>query len=170
MSELIVLGYDSEEKAQQVYEELGRLQKDLIIQLDTAAVVSRDTEGKLHTKTEDHLVAGGALGGMFWGMLFGLLFLVPFAGMVIGGALGAVFGGIGHMGIDDQFKKQVQDLLQPGTSAVFMIVSKVTPDKAIDALRPYGGTVLKTSLPEDVEKKLMTELVGEQPAAGTPEA
>jgi uncharacterized membrane protein len=40
----------------------------------------------------------------------------------------------------------------------------VTPDKALEALSKFGGTVLKSSLSRDAERELQKELHG-QPAA-----
>jgi uncharacterized membrane protein len=51
-------------------------------------------------------------------------------------------------------------MLKPGTSALFMVVEKVTPDKAVAALSQYGGTVLKTSLSEEQTQKLQDALHG----------
>ena len=62
---------------------------------------------------------------------------------------------------------RVQDMLQPGTSAILVIVRKATPDKFLEALRPYGGTVLRTSLTHDAEQELMKALHGEDSAAAT---
>jgi len=101
---------------------------------------------------------------MLWGTLFGLLFFVPFLGMAVGAGLGALMGKVAKTGIDEQFQRQVRDLLQPGTSALFLVVEKVTPDKAVEALSKYGGTVLKSSLSKDAEQELQKELHG-QPAA-----
>jgi uncharacterized membrane protein len=50
-------------------------------------------------------------------------------------------------------------MMKPGTSALFLIVDKVTPDKAVAAMSKYGGTVLQTSLSADAEAKLQHELV-----------
>ena len=90
--------------------------------------------------------------------------LAPLAG-VAGGIMGAALGAAGNLGIKDDFKQRVQDLVQPETSALMVIVRKTTPDKFIEALRPYGGTVLKTSLPRDAETELMKALHGDDPAA-----
>ena len=49
-------------------------------------------------------------------------------------------------------------MLEPGTSALFLMVEKVTPDKAIDAMSKFGGTVLKTSLSKQDEQELQEEL------------
>ena len=37
-------------------------------------------------------------------------------------------------------------------AALFLMLEKVTPDKALEAMSKYGGTVLKTSLSKDDEK------------------
>ena len=42
-----------------------------------------------------------------------------------------------------------------------VIVRKITPDKFIETLHPYGRTVLKTSLPRDAEQELMKALHGD---------
>jgi uncharacterized membrane protein len=126
--------------------------------------VRRDAIGRFHTTTNYRPVAGGATWGMFWGFLFGLLFFVPFLGMAVGAGLGAILGKVEKIDIDREFQEQVRDMLQPGTSALFLIVEKATPDRAVAALSKYGGTVLKSSLSEDAEKELQEALHGQQPA------
>jgi len=83
MSELMVLGFENEMEADRFGLKLAELQKDLIVQLQDAAEVVRDPDGKPHVKHGHGLVGAGALGGAFWGMLFGLLFFVPFLGLAI---------------------------------------------------------------------------------------
>ena len=96
--------------------------------------------------------------GSFWGLLFGLLFFVPFAGLALGAGFGALFGHLGEKGIDKAFQEQVRDYLKPGTSALFMVIEQVTPDKAVAALEQYGGTVIRTSLSDEDTKKLQDAL------------
>ena len=170
MSDLIVIGYPDESRAQQVWEELVRLQNDLVVDLEDAAIIRRDKKGKLHVTTPaHHAVAWGTLSGLFWGVLIGLIFLWPLAPVVgvAGGIMGAALGAAGDLGIKEDFKQRVQDLVQPGTSAIFVIARKITPDKFEEALRPYGGTVLRTSLSREQEEELMKSLHGDDPKAAT---
>ena len=97
---------------------------------------------------------------MVWGLLFGVLFFVPFLGVAIGAGMGALMGKITKLGIDREFQDQVRDMLKPGTSALFLMVEKVTPDKAVDALSQYGGTILKSSLSQEGEQELQDALHG----------
>jgi uncharacterized membrane protein len=98
---------------------------------------------------------------MLWGMLFGILFLVPFLGMAVGAGMGALMGKIGKNAVDKQFESQVREMLQPGTSALFMVVEQVTPDRAVAALSKYGGTVLKSSLSNEAQQELQEALHGQ---------
>jgi uncharacterized membrane protein len=168
MADLIAIGYDDETTAARAAEEAQRLARDLIIQPDAIAVIVRDKEGKFHVTTSHNPVGAGAAWGMFWGMLFGLLFFIPVFGLAIGAGLGALLGKITKSGIDQEFQARVRDMVQPGTSALFLMVEKVTPDKAVEAMSKYGGNVLKTSLSKEGEKQLQEALHGGQAAVPEP--
>jgi uncharacterized membrane protein len=94
-----------------------------------------------------------------------MLFFVPFLGMAVGAGMGALMGKVTKNTVDKEFQDQVRDMLQPGTSALFMVVEKVTPDKAVEALSKYGGTVLKSSLSNETQAELQEALHGEAPAS-----
>lgn len=165
MADLIAIGYSDETTAGLAAKEAERLAGDLVLEADAIASIVRDKEGKYHVTTSHHPVGTGATWGMFWGMLFGLLFFVPVFGMAVGAGLGAVMGKVEKAGLDKEFQQQVRDMLQPGTSALFLVIEKVTPDKAIDALSPFGGTVLKSSLSKEAEAAIQKELHGTVPSA-----
>ena len=160
MSDLIAIGYPEEATAEEAADEARRMARDLFIEPDAIAVIVRDKEGKYHVHTSHHPVGAGTTWGMFWGLLFGLLFFIPVFGIAIGAGLGALMGKITKSGIDKSFQDQVRGMLQPGTSALFLILEKVTPDKAVEGLRKYGGTVLKTSLSREGESELQDALHG----------
>jgi uncharacterized membrane protein len=152
MADLIAIGYPDETTAFAAADEARRLAADLIIQPDAIAVITRDKDGSYHVTTSHHPMTKGASWGLFWGFLFGLLFFI----------LGALMGKFAKTSIDRQFQDQVRDMVQPGTSALFLMLEKVTPDKAVEAMSQYGGTVLKTSLSKDDEKELQDALHGAQ--------
>ena len=169
MATLVAIGYPDQTTAEQARETVEKLESELIIQADQVASISRDAEGKYHVHTSHGAggAATGAVWGGFWGLLFGLLFFIPFAGWALGAGMGALFGHLGENAIDKTFQDQVRDYLQPGTSALFLVIEQVTPDKAIAALEQYGGTVIKTSLSEEDTRKLQEALQPPE-GAGTP--
>ena len=166
MSDLIAIGYPDMTTADAAADEAHRLAQDLIIQPDAIAVIIRDNDGSYHVHTTQQGAGGGAVWGMFWGFLFGLLFFIPVFGMAIGAGMGALMGHFTKSAIDKQFQEQVRGMLKPGTSALVLMLEKVTPDKAVEAMSKYGGTVLKTSLSKDTEKQLQDALHGDEPVAG----
>jgi uncharacterized membrane protein len=167
MATLVAIGYPDQGTAEQAMETVEQLQGELIIQADQVASISRDPEGKYHVHTQHGgaSAGGGAAWGGFWGLLFGLLFFIPFAGLALGAGMGALFCHMGEKGIDKAFQQQVRDYLKPGTSALFMVIEQVTPDKAIAALQQYGGTVIRTSLSDEDTKKLQEALQPGAPVA-----
>ena len=154
MSDLIVLAFDNEKGAFQMRDKLFQLQKQQLIQLADAAVVVRKPDGKVKVKQAVSLVGAGALGGAFWGMLIGIIFWMPWLGMAIGAASGALSGKFTDIGVDDSFIKEVGATIEPGNSALFLLVASATEDKVLDELKDYNATVLKTSLSNEGEAKL----------------
>jgi uncharacterized membrane protein len=89
-----------------------------------------------------------------------MLFFIPILGMAVGAGLGALTGKLAKGAINKEFEQRIRDELQPGTSALFLVVEAVTPDKAVEALSQFGGTVLKSSLSKETEAELQEALHG----------
>ena len=158
MAEVVVIGYPDEATAQRAYAQVAELEADEIIETAGVSVVHREADGTLKVTTPTHATSEGAAGGALWGGLFGLLFFVPVFGVVMGGIFGAIFGKLGDMGIKDAFRAQVQDLVRPNSSALVLIFSRATPDRALDGLAPLGGQVLRTSLSREAEDEIQKAL------------
>jgi uncharacterized membrane protein len=158
MSTLVVLKFDSVEGARQMRDRLLELQKQQLLQVDDAAIMSKDANGKPKLEQLHNLAGAGALGGAFWGMLFGLLFFIPIFGLAVGAAAGAIAGSMSDVGIDDKFIKQVGESITPGSAALFLLVSNVTVDKVLDQIKDMKFEVLQTNLSHEQEGQLRTAL------------
>ena len=158
MSTLVAIEYDDPFKAEEVRLSLMKLQKEYLIDLEDAVVAVKDQKGKVRLHQAVNLTAAGALSGGFWGALIGLIFLNPLLGMAMGAAAGAVSGALTDVGINDKFMKELAANMKPGSSTLFVLVRKVTPDKVLDEIRGTGGKVLQTSLSHEDETKLQAAL------------
>ena len=159
MSDLVVLAFKDEGGASRYGAEVQRMQKMNILKLEDAAVVTRASDGKTKVKQANNLVGAGAFGGAFWGMLIGLLFWMPWLGLAVGAISGALAGKFSDIGIDDKFIKEVGEKVQPGMSALFLMVTDSTPDRVLEEIRGNADvTVLQTSLSREAEAKLREAL------------
>jgi uncharacterized membrane protein len=158
MSTLVVIGYKDLYQAEEVRLKLWKMQKDYLIDLEDAVVATKDQDGKVKLHQAVNLTATGALSGGFWGSLIGLIFLNPLLGLAMGAAAGAASGALTDVGIDDKFMKDLAATMQPGSSALFVLARKATPDKVLEEIQGTGGTILQTSLSHDDEAKLQAAL------------
>jgi uncharacterized membrane protein len=155
MSDIVVITFDDPDEAAKVRESISKTEKSGFVSLDDSAVVVKDAEGKVHVKNEvDRGVKIGAVGGGFLGLFIGFLLVGPIGALIIGGLLGGAVGSLAHMGISHSFIKDVSDELEPGTSALFVIVRDASPDVVVATLRQYEGNIYQTSLPPEAEESL----------------
>lgn len=158
MSTLTVIGYNDQFKAEEVRLKLLRMQKEYLIDMEDAVVAIKDQKGKVKLHQIYHLTSAGAASGGFWGALIGLIFLNPLLGLAVGAASGAAAGALSYVGIDDNFMKELASSMQPGSSALFILVRSATEDKVLAELQGTGGKILKTSLSHEDEAKIQTAL------------
>jgi uncharacterized membrane protein len=128
--------------------------------MEDVVVVTKDEKDKVKLHQAVNLTATGAVGGTFWGMLIGMLFLNPLLGAAVGAGAGAISGKLSDIGVDDNFMKGLGETFTPGTSALFVLVRKATPDKVLEGLKGFKGKVLQTSLTKDKEEELRKVLEG----------
>ncbi|GAB3606121.1 DUF1269 domain-containing protein [Conyzicola nivalis] len=154
-STLSVWKFDSVNGAVEAEKVLLDLQRESLITVDDAAVVSWEV-GSTGPKTRQLTTSAGAgaLGGSFWGLLFGLIFFVPLLGTVVGAVVGGIAGSLSDVGIDDTFLDSVRDSITPGTSALFVLTSGAVIDRVADAFEGVDVELIDTNLSHDDEAKL----------------
>jgi len=158
MSDLIAVTYPDHETADKVRDELARLTREHVIEIEDAVVVTRDANGKVKLHQTINPTGAGAAGGALWGGLIGLIFLAPLLGAALGAAAGAASGSLTDLGIEDRLMKEMGQNLPDGGAALFVLVRQVTPDKVLPRISQYGGKVLQTSLSNEAEQQLQEAL------------
>ena len=164
MSDLVVIAFPTEAKAEEVRQKLLGMQKEYLLELGDAVVAVKDAQGHIKLNQLVNTTAAGAVSGTFWGTLIGLIFLMPLVGAAIGAASGAIGGALTDVGLDDKWMKETANAIQPGEAALFVLVRKVTGDKVLEGLKGEGGRVMKTSLDHTKEAALQAALTGAQAA------
>ena len=154
MSDLVVISFDDEHTAFEMRAALAKLQKEYLIEMEDVVVVTKNDKGKVKLHQAVNLTAAGAVGGAFWGMLIGMIFLNPLVGAAVGAGAGAMSGKLRDIGISDNFMKELAETLRNDTSALFVLVRKVTPDKVLEGFKGFKGKVIQTSLSKDKEDDL----------------
>jgi uncharacterized membrane protein len=155
MATLTVLKFPTADGAEEMLGMLKGLQKQQLITIQDAAIVTWP-RGKKKPKTRQlHSLAGfGALEGAFWGMLFGLLFFVPILGLAVGAGMGALVGSFADVGIDDKFIKEIQSKVTEGTSALFLMSSGAVADRLAPAVQGMTFEIIATNLSKEEEQRL----------------
>ena len=160
MSDLVAIIFDDEQTGFDARAALVKMQKEYLIEMEDVVVVTKDNEGKTKLHQAVNLTAAGAAGGSFWGLLMGAIFLNPLLGVAVGAGAGALSGALSDIGIDDKMVKELAKSFNPGTSALFVLIKKMTGDKVLDGMKEFTGKgrVFQTSLSKDDEESLRAVL------------
>lgn len=158
MTTLSVWKFETAEDAQGTLDRLLDMQKQQLIQINDAAVVSWPT-GKKRPRTDNYgsMVGKGMVSGAFWGMLFGLIFFVPLFGMAFGAAMGAFSGKFVDYGINDNFIKKVRQEVTEGTSALFLLTSSAVRDRIVEEFKDVSVELIHSNLSKEEEATLIEE-------------
>ena len=156
MSTLVAVVFDDPTTAFEMRTALFKMQKQYLIDLEDSVVVTRDEKGRTKLDQATSLTSAGAIGGGFWGMLIGLIFLNPLLGAAIGATAGALSAKFTDIGLDDRMMKEIAANFKPGSSALFVLFRRATPDKVLEGLKDFAGRgkVFKSSLNKDDEAAL----------------
>lgn len=160
MSSLVAIIFDDDTTAFDMRTALIKMQKEYLIEMEDAVVVTKNQAGKVQLHQAVNLTAAGAVGGGFWGTLIGMIFLNPLLGAALGAGAGALSGMLSDIGINDKQIKEMAESFKPGNSALFVLVRRATTDKVLEGLKEFAGKgrVLQSSLSKDTEESLRAAL------------
>ncbi|HJW68747.1 MAG TPA: DUF1269 domain-containing protein [Candidatus Binatia bacterium] len=159
---LWAIGYDDMERADEVRDEITRIGWDEpYLLLSDVAVVVRHPDGSFTIDREPFPAVANILSCTAVGFLAGLVVAAPLAGA----AVGAVLGGAGTaaatgVGIGDDFVGDVEAMMKPGTSALFVLDDEGDMEVILHTIRGLGGTVLKTNVDVERAKLIQATLAG----------
>jgi len=159
MSDLVVIVYPTEQRAEEVRQRLFQLQNEYLIKVGDAVIATKTPAGQVKLNQLVNTTAAGAASGSFWGLLIGVLFLNPLIGVALGAASGALGGALSDFGINDKFMKDLAASIKPGDGALFVLIHEMTADKVLEQIKGFGGVVLKTSLNDSKEQALRDALM-----------
>ncbi len=159
MSKLVVIAYDTPNKAAEVRSKLRKMRQEQIIDFDEMLVAVKDEEGEVSLLQTYTPVATAVPTHGFWNTLVGLVLMNPVLGMSTGRRANAVSGALTAVGIDEEFVKDLTATFQNGSSVLFALVrDAAAPEKVLAELRGSGGRVLETTLMHEEEEKLQAAL------------
>jgi len=163
---LWAVGYDDERRAEEIRDELAALgERHCLVVRDTAVAV-RYADGSLTLDGELYLPAGDISRRGLAGLLARLaLSAPPLTAAAVGFSLRSTHStGPGAAVISEEFVGEVQEMVKPGTSALFVLDEVGDLDAILQGIRGLGGTVLKTTV--DLPRATLIQSTLAAPASG----
>jgi uncharacterized membrane protein len=151
--------FDDPAAAERVREEVRALQDVHCLILDDVAIVTHLPDGSLRFDREPNpgLAVTGGLGLV--GFLAGLVVAQPLAGAAVGTLVGGALAAAGaRVGISDEFVREVEALMTPGATVLFVMDEWGDREAVLYHLRGLGGKVLKTNVDPGWAKEVQAAL------------
>jgi uncharacterized membrane protein len=166
---LWAIGYDDMARADQVRDEIMQLgwgagQAGKYLILEDIAVVVRDPDGTFTFNRKPFPSLGNILACTSVGFLAGLVVSAPLTGATIGALLGSAGSAAAtHAGISEAFISDVQTMMKPGTSALFVLDDEGDMEVILHKIQGLGGSVLKSNVDLERAKLIQSTLAAALP-------
>lgn len=149
--DLLVAGFEGYHRAEQVMDDLNKMDEEDTISILNAVVIKKDGQGNVSVSEDSDVRPGsGALFGALVGVLIG--FLGGPGGAVVGAAAGAITGGITAAGIDMGFDNaaldEIKTVLSPNHSAILALIERDWTEQFVGEINGRNGRIIRTALRE----------------------
>lgn len=158
--QLVAIMMKDIETARSARAECAAMARDHLLTLEDAVVVYKE-DGDVKLDQAVNLTAAGAMGGAWWGVLIGAIAGIAtggaglaLAGLAGGAAGGALSGWMSDAGISDEMMKETAAALEEDKPILFIAGRTGAPDKVLERLTPFGGSVVTSNLTEDADKRI----------------
>jgi uncharacterized membrane protein len=147
--EFTEITFGNKSTAAEALKELCQWHKSGVVKVFSAAVLVKDKQGKVSIKeTQDVDASRGGLFGAIVGGLIGLVGGAP--GAIVRAVAGADMGGVAARLIDFGFPHEslhdLQDSLQPGSSALVLVIEPLRIYGVVEDLAHWGGRLFRYTL------------------------
>lgn len=159
-SNLTVIVFEDELKAEEARLRLLKLQREGYMDLEDAVVVVKEADGEVKFHQMHRMARKGGFAGSITGLIVGSILLSPLIGAVFGAVTGAVSASLTDVGIDDQFMEQLATSFKPGSSALFTLVRRADPERVAEECFGFGGKVLVNTVSKERESAIQAILDG----------
>jgi uncharacterized membrane protein len=163
--DILAIVLDKPTRANEVLLALANLQSEGKLRMHDAVIVAKEPGGRSSVvETVDVTPARGAMAGAWFG-LFGSLLVAGPAGLAVilgGAAAGALYGRLVDRGLDDEWVKGMSEWIDPGTSALLLLVDAGFDHEVIAELRRFegAGEVAYSTLPQGARDEVEAALGG----------
>ncbi len=154
--QIIVAAFNNPDQATTVMADLKQGKKVGLIGIIDAAVVVKDSNGKLKItdakrRTRKGLVTGGVVGG-----LIGLVIAPPVTAIAAGGGvIGALVGKLKGAPLRAEMK-DLGSVLQPNTSAIIAVIEHTWVEQVEAVLAEAGAQLIRDAIKADIAEQLET--------------
>ena len=163
--EVIASVYDKPDGADDTLTFLNKLSKSGVLDIKHAAVMVKNRDGNI--KVEERGDVGSKQGAIFGAISGGLIGLLggPI-GVIVGAAAGAATGGVAarkiDMGFSNDFLDKIQEELQPGKSALIVVVEHEMIEDLSSALSDLEGLHFNQEITDEFIDELISDSTGDQ--------
>jgi uncharacterized membrane protein len=181
MTHLWAISFADPSLANQLRDRLFEMQAEGLLSLEDLILVRRRSDGSFEIDQEVFEARGGLEKGAGVGFIVAVLLAVAgpagtaaLAALGVGPIVGAVLGGIvdffRDVKIDPTFVRQVEEVMKPGASVVFLLDRAGGLDRLLPRLHGLGGEVLRTNVDVERARQIQAALLSPADPPPSPEA